>query len=112
MSVFSYGRPISELSAIICILTATEQVVAALEISGPDCQFAQAMFYSDKGVVMNLIPGALIGWSDWGAVLRVLTRFMYQYEFMEFAFTIHVNGVIVGVGAFANHDEASEVNDS
>ncbi|KAL9076986.1 MAG: hypothetical protein Q9161_000619 [Pseudevernia consocians] len=100
----SYTHPLSELSAIQCILAATEDVAVALEAAlrdhDPDRVVRQRYVRIDAEhawLIMEPIEMQMT-WVTWGQTLKALREFLYRWEFVGFRFVVEEEGVTVAVG--------------
>ncbi|KAF6238078.1 hypothetical protein HO173_003712 [Letharia columbiana] len=101
----AYTSPISELSALECILSATEDVETALEASvrDPDRLVRQHYVRVDAehaSLIVATVDGRL-KWVTWGQTLKALTRFLHRWEFVGVGFVVVEGGVRVAVGRLA-----------
>lgn len=103
----TYTAPISELAAIQCILSATEDVETALEAAlrdaDPDSAVRQRYIRIDAEhatLVVALADGQM-KWTTWSKALKALTAFLYAWEFVGLRFVVVEAGAVVAAGVLA-----------
>ena len=102
-----YTNPISVLSAVECILFATEDVAEALDaaIRAGDPQPLLQQTYirleaEHATLSMRKINGQL-KWVTWGQTLKALRLFLDRWEFVGLRFVIQEGGLRVATGVLA-----------